>query len=184
VRAITSFLGSLVGIVIVVVVVLVGLSLVGPSSPSCADGAIPVSKAAEDSFIAKWNAFDAAVKQGPATVTFAEQEVTSRGAGYLTATGVPAKDLQVHLCQGQGQGQATATMSVLGVNVGVVVIGHLDLAAKPSRIIVDSLRVGQVPEVVGTLVANRVLEAANIVVSSDVREITTTSTSATLKGQR
>ena len=75
-------------------------------------------------------------------------------------------------------------MTVLGQNVGVVVTGHLDLAGKPSRIAVDSLQVGLVPEAIGTLVANRAIEAANITVSGDIRDIATTSTSATLKGQR
>jgi hypothetical protein len=97
---------------------------------------------------------------------------------------VPAKNLQVHLCPGQGGGQAAVTMSALGIDVNVVATGHLELATKPSRIVIDSLQIGSIPPVVGTLVANRVLDAANITVSSDIREITTTSTSATLKGQR
>jgi hypothetical protein len=185
VRTAFSLLGSLVGVAVVVVVVVAGLALLGTPSPTCADGPIAVSAAAEGGFITKWNAFNSTINQGgAATVTFSEEEVTSRGAGYLAATGVPAKSLQVHLCPGQGKGQASATMSVAGLDVGVVVTGHLELASKPSRIVVDSLQVGQVPEVIGTLVANRVLEAANITVSGDIREVSTTSTSATLKGQR
>jgi hypothetical protein len=77
VRGIFSAIGSLITIAIVVVVVLVGLAFVGTPSASCADGAIPVSKAAEDSFKTKWNAFDATVSKGTAaTVTFSEEDIT------------------------------------------------------------------------------------------------------------
>ena len=99
-RAFFAIVSGLVVLVVVAVVAVVGLSMAGAPSPSCADGTIAVSKAAEDSFNAKWAAFDAAVRQGgSATVTFSEEEVTSRGASYLTAADVPAKNLQVHLCR-------------------------------------------------------------------------------------
>ena len=175
----------ILGLAVVAVVVIVGLSMLGAPKASCADGAIAVSKAAEESFNTKWNGFQAAIRQGgSATVTLSEEEVTSRGVRYLADSGVPARNLQVHLCPGQGKGQATLSMDVLGQSAQVVATGHLDLGLNPHQIVVDSLEVGMVPEQIGTLAANQVLAAANIQAPNEIQEITTTSAAATLRGQK
>ena len=178
-------IGWLVVIVVVVVAALAVLSFVGSPKASCADGAVATSRAAEDSFNSKWTSFDTTLRQGgAATVTLTEEELTSRGAQYLLATNVPAKNLQVHLCPGQGLGQAAMSMELLGRALDVVATGHLQLDTGNARIVVDSVEIGMVPGPVAALAANTILSAANIQVPSGIREVTTTSTAATLKGQR
>ena len=178
-------IGGLVVVIVVVVGVVIGLSLVGSPKPSCADGVVATSRAAEDSFNSKWNSFDSALKGGgAATVTLTEEELTSRGSRYLLEKNVPAKNLQVHLCPGQGRGQAAMTTEVLGRALDVVLTGHLQLEQGNSRLTVDSMQIGSVPGQAAALAANTILDAANIQVPSEIREVTTTSTAATLKGQK
>ncbi len=173
------------GTVAVVGGVLAVMAVVGNPKPSCADGTVAATRTGEDGFNTKWSGFDAAVKRGEAaTVTFTEEELTSRGARYLRDSNVPAEDLQIHLCSGGGKGQAAMGLEVLGQSVAVVVDGHLDLAAAPPRIVVDSLQLGAVPEQVATLAANQLLQAANVQVPREIRDVSTTSTAATLRGQR
>jgi len=179
------FISLVLTVIVVGAVVVVGLSFVGNPTPSCADGTIAVSKAAEDSFNSKWNGFEAAVKRGEAaTATFTEEELTSRGARYLTDMNLPAKNLQVHLCAGQSKGQAAAKIEVLGMVRDIVVTGHLQSETGGSRIVLDGIQVGLVPEAVGATLANTALGIANIRASIEIPEVTTTSTTATLKGKK
>ena len=134
--------GIVVGVAVVAGVVVV-LSMMGTPRPSCADGAVTRSAAADASFGTKWSAFDAALKRGEAaTVSLSEEELASRGARYLAETNVPAKDLEIHLCPGQGKGQASLKMAVLGRDVSAVATGHLEVASSPPRIVVDGLQQG------------------------------------------
>lgn len=177
--------GGLASGVLVVCAVVIGLALMEAPMPSCADGKVTTSAAAEQSYNEKWNSFDAATKRGEAaTVTFTEDELTSRGARYLVDNNVPARDLEIHLCSGQGKGQGALKMDILGRTVAAVMTGHVDMAAVPPRLVVDSLQLGQVPEQIAAMAGNRLLEAANILVPASIREVTTTSTAATLKGAK
>lgn len=178
-------IGFLVVAAVVVAGVLIVLSTAGSPKPSCADGAVATSKAAEDRFNSKWNSFASALSRGEAaTVTLTEEELTSRGARYLLDSNVPAKNLQVHLCAGQGRGQAAMSMELLGRPIDVVATGHLQLPSANSRVAVDSMQIGSVPEQVASWAANTILAVANIPVPQEIREVTTTSTAATLKGQK
>ena len=179
-----AFFGLVLGVAVVGGAI-VYMAVSGNPTASCADGPVTRSPAAEASFNSKWGGFDAALKQGQAaTVAFTEDELASRGAGYLAGTGVAARDFEIHLCANQSKGQASLKMDLLGQSVAAVVTGKLDVAGNPPRIVVESLQVGQVPEQIGSLVANQILQAANIQAPSGIREVATTSTTATLKGQR
>lgn len=178
------FLG-IVGAMVVAGVALVLLASMETPRPSCADGAISVSKTAEDAFNSKWSAFDAALNRGgEATVTLTEEEVTSRAVRYLADNGFSAGDVQVHLCPGNGAGQAAMRAQIAGRDVQAVVTGHLDLAASRRSIVVDSLQIGQVPQQIATPLANRLIELVAITVPSSIKGATSTSTSITIRGQK
>lgn len=179
------FISFVLAVVVVGALVVVGLAFVGSPAASCADGTIATSSAAEASFNAKWNAFEAAARRGEAaTASFTEEELTSRGARYLADLNVPARNLQVHLCAGQSKGQAVANVQVLGVARDIVVTGHLQSETGGSRIVLDGVQVGLVPDVVGATMVNSVLSVANIRASIEIPEVATTSTTATIKGKK
>ena len=182
---------GIVGILVISLVVsvaLVGLAFLDTPKPSCADGSIAVSPAAAASFDAKWRVFDSALQAGQAaSVTLTEEELTSRGAGYLVDLKIPARNLQVHLCPGQGSGQAAMTLQTPVKDVDVVASGHFDVGAR-QRIVVDSVQFGRVPGQIGGFAFEQLLEqlerAANVTPSSGIREVSTTNTTITLKGQK
>ncbi len=173
---------KLVGLTIIVAgVAVVIAAFVGNPKASCADVAPTTSSAAANSFIAKWNAFEAGYRRGPATVSFTEDEVTSRGSSYLAENGITAKHLEVHFCPGAGKGQAVANVTIGGVDLAVLAEGHLDVGS--SQIVVDSLQIGSVPGFIGASAANSLIGAASVKAPREIRGVTTTTTTATLNAQ-
>lgn len=176
------------GLVVVGVVVVGGLfvlSVMGAPKPSCADGPVAFSRAAADSFNTKWNTFASALNRGGVqTVTFTEEEVSSRAVSYAAENGLNFKDLQVHLCPGPGKGEALFKVDAAGNSVEVLVTGHLDTTTSPGRIAVDSVQVGRVPEQVATALASAIVAQLRIQVPSEIKEASSTTTSVTLRGQR
>jgi len=175
--------GSLAGAAVVTGAVFFGLSFAGAPAPGCADGDIPVSEAAAASFDQKWDAFEAAAKAGPATVTFTEEELTSRAQRYVEDRDLPVKNVQVHLCPGESKGQAVGEVKILGRYVDVVITGHLDTDRESPTVVIDKLTVGAVPRQITSWLVDRVEDTVDLSdISTDVpiSQVTTTADSATL----
>jgi hypothetical protein len=165
--------------------VIVGGVLVMTGNPQpCADREIAVSPAASQSMKDKWDAFTAQAAAGPATVTFNESEVTSRGVEYLNEKDVPLNDLQVYLCP-DGYGEATGTMNALGRDINVLIRGTLDPSSDPPRIDVQKIEAGNLPSGVATRIVNGILDRSGVKtldVDVNITGISFADAEATLEG--
>ena len=171
------------GMIIVGGAVVGGLAMMDAPAPTCAQGVVANSKAAEDSFNTKWRTFESSVNQaGTGNVVFTKEEVSSRAAAFVLEKNVPAQNVQVHLCQGAGKGEATAKFQVSGLSANVVVAGHVDTAGR--KIVVDSLQLGRVPEQIATPLANTIIDLASVQVPAIVKTAASTATQVTLTGQK
>ena len=175
----------------VLIVIIFGMGIVGTAllitgTPQpCVDRQVLVSPAASQSLKGKWDGFRAQVASGPASVTFNESEVTSRGVEYLKDKDVPLNDLQVYLCA-QGYGEAMGTLDVLGRDVRTIIRGSLDLSKDKPRLDVQSIRAGNLPSGVATRIVNEILDRSGVKTLDIKERITGISFSdgeVTLRGQ-
>jgi hypothetical protein len=160
IRIILISLAGAGGVVLGGLVIGIILTVTGNPKP-CVDRTITPSTAAATALRADWDAFKAAAAAGPATVTFSETQVTSRGVEYIDEKDAPVEDLQVYFCP-DGTAQATGKVKALGLSANVVVSGTLDLSGEDPRIVVDSVKAGNLPGFLGTRVVNTVLDQGDL----------------------
>ncbi len=127
----------------------------------CVDREIPVSAAAAQAVDDKWDVFSEQSAAGPASVTYTETEVTSRGVRYLDENDVPMDDLQVYLCP-DGYGEAKGKMSLAGMDANVLLRGTLDLTGEQPRLDIQSVRAGNLPSAIATTLVNQVLDRGGV----------------------
>ncbi|MCC6421143.1 MAG: zinc ribbon domain-containing protein [Gemmataceae bacterium] len=155
---VVAFTSVAAGTVVMALAVLFALLMfTGDPEPCVARTSTPaaaaVARAAQ-----KWEAFKAA---GPGTtVSFDEQEATSRGVAYLEERDVPLKNLQVYFCP-DGHAEVKGRVTILGRDVNVLFRGHLDVSGGKNRVVVDSVDAGNLPSWVGTRVVNEILDRNN-----------------------
>jgi hypothetical protein len=138
--------------------VILGGALIFTGNPKpCVARAIPVSGAASDSARAKWDAFQVEAAAGPASVTFTESEVTSRGVQFADERGVDVRDLQVYFCP-DGRSQATGKLKVAGQDINVLAEGHLEFDGPTTYLEIDSIRAGNLPAFIGTWAVEQALD--------------------------
>ena len=149
--AIAVLLGALLGAAII------GAILVFTGKPTpCADRTIPTSAAASTEMRARWDAFTDQASAGPASITYNEEEITSRGVDYIDEKDLPVENLQVYLCP-NGLGEGTGTITTPGRKINVLVRGTLDLSGPKPVIHVRDIEAGNLPSAVGTRVVNAAL---------------------------
>ena len=132
-------------VAVVVVIVVVGALLVVAGKPaSCVDRMATVSPAASQALRSKWDQFKVQAAARPASVTFNESEVTSRGVEFLQGQQMAVEGLQVFLCQ-EGYAQATGVYTGAGVGIDVLVQGTLDLSGPNPRLDFQKIQAGNLP---------------------------------------
>jgi hypothetical protein len=130
--------------------VILGGALIFTGNPKpCVARPVPVSGAAADGARAKWDAFQVEAAAGPASVTFTEAEITSRGVQFVDERGVDVRDLQVYFCP-DGRSQATGKLKVAGQDINVLAEGHLEFDGPTTYLEIDSIRAGNLPSFIGT----------------------------------
>ncbi len=130
-----------------VVVAVAGVSavLVFTGSPSaCVDREVSVSSQARANLQNKWDEFKLRSASAPASVTFTESEITSRGVEYLDEKGIDIENLQVYFCE-DGFAEATATFVGGGPNIDILIRGTLDLSGDLPLIDIDEIKGGNLP---------------------------------------
>ncbi|MBK7327958.1 MAG: hypothetical protein IPI85_02345 [Dehalococcoidia bacterium] len=147
---------------LVIGAIVMGAVLIFTGTPeACADRTIPVSTAAAQQSRTLWKEFKASAATGPASVTFSETHITSRGVEWVEEKDAPVEDLQVYLCP-SGYGEATGTVSYLGRDIKVLARGTLDLSGDRPRIEVKSVEAGNLPSAVGTRIVNAILNTNDL----------------------
>ena len=130
-----------------VIVAVAGLSaaLVFTGSPSaCVDRQVSVSNQARADLQNKWDGFKLRSASVPASVTFTEGEITSRGVEYLDEKGIDIENLQVYFCE-DGFAEGTATFVGGGPNIDILIRGTLDLSGDLPLIDIDEIKGGNLP---------------------------------------
>jgi hypothetical protein len=149
------------GVGVIIGAVLVGGVLVFAGSPAtCVDRQIVPSSASSNELRAAWRTYGQQAASGNATVTFTEQQVTSRGVEYITEKSVPVEELQVYFCPG-GFAEASGEIKILGLKSKVVVRGTLDLSGARPRIQINDVRAGSLPSAVAKPVVDTILDTGN-----------------------
>ena len=134
------------------------LALTGDPAP-CVDRRSTASTGAALNANARWEAFKAA---GPgASVTFTEEEITSQGVAYLQDRGSSISGLQVYFCP-DGKAEAKGRVSFLGRDLNVLFRGTLDVSGGQNRLVVDSVKAGNLPSQVGTRIVEQLLDRNNV----------------------
>jgi hypothetical protein len=127
-----------------------GLVVTGGPDPCTPGGSEPIvfSRANADSFQTKWDAFEAALDAGrPATVTFTESEVSSRGWWEVVDEAEDADDIfeGPRVCLHDGYGEVSATLDLPGfLDVKMKARGTAEITDE-LVIDVDKLEIGNVP---------------------------------------
>ncbi len=131
---------------------LVGLVLTVTGSP---DGCrnTPVRPTSEGANVAerKWREFGAALaRDGVATITLTEQEVTGRANRWVDERHLPVSDLRFYFCRAdrdhpRGQGQMTASIGIGPVSSDVIVDATLDTRPEGEAIRIIDVRAGNLP---------------------------------------
>jgi hypothetical protein len=145
---IRTFIGGLLGIVLLVVAFVVVFGVLaatgGPGACSPGDGPITVDAANSASFQQKWDALSATLGGGaPGSATFNESELSSRADTFLKQHDVGFHDSRV--CIHSGSGEGSATFSFLGFDVKVKVRGTVDLSGRHPKAKIDHMDIGNVP---------------------------------------
>jgi hypothetical protein len=149
------------GLGVIIGAILVGGVLVFAGSPAaCVDRVIEPSTAASNDLRAAWRTYGQQAASGNATVTFNEQQVTSRGVEYINEKDVPVDELQVYFCPA-GYAEGSGKVSILGLKSKVVVRGTLDLSGPQPRIQIDEVRAGSLPSSIAKPVVDTILDTGN-----------------------
>lgn len=147
-------IGVIGGVLVVAVIIAAALVFTGDPAP-CVDRVSASSPAAAIAAQAKWDAFKAA--RGGATVSFNEQEVTTRGLAYVDERDLPVRNLQVYFCP-DGKAEAKGQIRVLGRNANVLVRGSLDVRGGENVIVVDSVKAGNLPSFIATRAVDTIID--------------------------
>ena len=147
------FLFSLLSLVVVAAALggtLLGLAISGGPGDCEPGGAEPivVSSAMTDAFQQKWDAFDATLDAGsPASVTFNESEVNSRGVTWIRDEGGPDFDDElIRICIHDGFGEATGSLRSLGFDVEFKITGSVELTRSVIFVHIDDVDIGNIPD--------------------------------------
>ncbi len=135
---------GIIGGVVIGGVVLGGILVFTGDPKPCVDRSSTASNAAVTALFARWNQFTADAQAGPATVTFNEEEATSRAQQYLNEKDIPLDNAQVYFCP-SGRGQVKGRVSALGRDINILLEGRVDTTQQPPVIVVDEIKAGNLP---------------------------------------
>lgn len=131
---------------------LVGLILTVTGSPDgCRNTAVRATTDGANVAEKKWRDFGVALaRDGSATITLTEQEVTGRANRWVEERHLPVSDLRFYFCRAdkdhpKGQGQMTASIGAGPVNTNVLVDATLDTKVDGEAIRILDVRAGNVP---------------------------------------
>ena len=146
IRLVLAAIGTIMGIVTLVVVLTVLAAFVG-SPGECDSGGreVVVSAALAQSLQDKLDTFDEQLDAGQAaSFTFDESEATSRGQQFLDEKNAPIDDLKVCF-NSEGASASGKVSAVLGMDLDVKVSGDVDLSGEHPRLDDLNIDVGRVP---------------------------------------
>lgn len=136
-------------------VVLGGILVFTGDPEPCVDRVSTPSNAAVAALFERWNQFTAQAEAGPASVSFSEEEATSRAQQYLNEKDIPLENAQVYFCP-DGRGQVKGRVNALGRNINVLLSGRVDTSQQPPVIVIDEIKAGNLPSAVAeTIVGDR-----------------------------
>jgi hypothetical protein len=91
-----------------------------------------------------------------------EDEASAYGAEYLEDRDTPVDDFRLYFCPG-GYAEATGKVGVLGLNSNVLMRGTLDVSGGESRIDIDAVRAGRIPDFIARPVVDLFVDEENLV---------------------
>lgn len=131
---------------------LVGLLLTVTGSPDgCRNTAVHSTTEGANVAERKWREFSTALlRDGTATITLTEQEVTGRAVRWVEERHLPVSDLRFYFCNAdkdhpRGQGQMTASIGAGPVSTEVLVDATLDTKVPGEAIRILDVRAGNLP---------------------------------------
>ncbi len=130
------------------------LMFTGDPAP-CTERRSVASNASATAVATRWVAFRAAAPG--ATLEITEQEATSQAVSYLGSKDVPIRDLQMFFCA-DGKAEAKGKVEFLGRDVNVLFRGTLDVSGGQNRIVIDSVKAGNLPSAVGEQIVEQLLD--------------------------
>ncbi len=138
-------------VIVIAAVIFAGVNVIlafsgGPGPCTAGNPPITVSAANAAAFQQKWDAFDAVLDGGSASIeSFDESEVTSRADQYISdETDVDFEDIRI--CIHDGFGEATGSLeAILGLETDVKISGTLDLTGDTPVAQIDDIEIGNVP---------------------------------------
>jgi hypothetical protein len=146
---------GVIGGVVIGGVVLGGILVFTGDPEPCVERSPAASDGAVTALFERWNAFKDEAQSGPATVTFSEDEATSRAQQYLNEKDIPLNNAQVFFCP-DGRGQVKGRVSALGRDINILLEGHVDASQQPPVIVIDEIKAGNLPsQVAETIVGDR-----------------------------
>jgi hypothetical protein len=146
---------GVIGGVVIGGVVLGGILVFTGDPKPCVDRMSTPSNAAVTALFERWNSFSATALTGPATVTFSEEEATSRAQQYLNEKDIPLEQAQVYFCP-DGRGQVKGKVNALGRDITILLTGTVDTTQNPPVIVIDDIEAGNLPSAVAeTIVGDR-----------------------------
>ena len=109
-----------------------------------------------------WDAFvAAAASTGQATLVVTEQQETAKAVEWARARALPVEDVRITF-RPDGRIEAAATMTGLGAPLHGRLRATLDTNGGHARALVESLRVGGLPETLATSLANSAVQSAQL----------------------
>jgi hypothetical protein len=91
-----------------------------------------------------------------------EDEASAYGAEYLEDRDVPVEDFRLYFCPG-GYAEATGKVGILGLNSDVLMRGTLDVSGGESRVDIDAVRAGRIPDFIVRPVVDLFVDEENLV---------------------
>lgn len=154
IKTVTTAVG-VVGGAVVAGVVLGGILVFTGDPKPCVDRVSTPSNAAAAAVLERWAGFSTAAAAGPATVSYNEQEATSRAVQYLNEKDIPLSNTQVYFCPG-GRGQVKGVVNALGRDINILLEGRVDATQNPPVIVIDEIKAGNLPSgIAKTIVGDR-----------------------------
>jgi hypothetical protein len=90
-----------------------------------------------------------------------DDEASAFGAEYLEDRDVPVEDFRLYFCPG-GYAEATGKVGILGFNSNVLLRGTIDVSGRESRVDIDAVRAGRIPDFIARPLVDLFVDEENV----------------------
>jgi len=138
------------------------LAFTGAPQP-CVDRDSEPAPGAEQTLVENWRQLaNALAGNQDVELVITEDEASAYGAEYLEDRDMPVEDFRLYFCPG-GYAEATGKVGVLGLNSNVLLRGTLDVSGRESRVDIDAVRAGRIPDFIARPVVDLFVDEENVV---------------------